>query len=206
MWCPVMATYSRICTAHSKRDGLPCHAPAMKGKSVCRHHGGKAGRPRGTGVAAGARGPGRAGNEASRAALTRRRADKAAGVPVVRMGRIPGRRKGEPIEISRARVAVDDQLARLENDDASEFAVIKKDALRVAKLVLRLPNDLESFQGTPVQQEVMQHKRLTLQAHMAESVLADAIKIDEAGLRHVEHTDKIDILMQKLRSIKMPTE
>jgi hypothetical protein len=125
---------------------------------------------------------------------------------VVRMGRIPGRRKGEPIEISRARVAVDDQLARLENDDASEFAVIKKDALRVAKLVLRLPNDLESFQGTPVQQEVMQHKRLTLQAHMAESVLADAIKIDEAGLRHVEHTDKIDILMEKLRAVKMPTE
>jgi hypothetical protein len=94
---------------------------------------------------------------------------------------------------------------RLEND-ASEFAVIRKDALRIAKQVLRLSNDLESFQGTPVQQEVMQHKRLTPQARMAESVLADAIKIDDAQLRHEEQSDLIELMRDKLKNIKLPAK
>ena len=40
----------------------------------------------------------------------------------------------------------------------------------------------------------------------ARAIISDAIKIDEASLRHVEHTDKISILMEKLRNVKMPTE
>jgi hypothetical protein len=33
------------CTATSKRSGERCHAPAVKGKHVCRMHGAKAGAP-----------------------------------------------------------------------------------------------------------------------------------------------------------------
>lgn len=35
------------CTAHSKRTGLPCGAPAVKGWTVCRMHGAGGGAPRG---------------------------------------------------------------------------------------------------------------------------------------------------------------
>ena len=35
------------CTAKSKRSGVTCRAPAVKGKRVCRMHGAKAGAPRG---------------------------------------------------------------------------------------------------------------------------------------------------------------
>ena len=38
----------------------------------------------------------------------------------------------------------------------------------------------------------------------ARAIISDAIKIDEASLRHVEHTDKIGILMEKLRNVKTP--
>jgi hypothetical protein len=36
------------CTAKSKRSGAKCRAPAVKGKSVCRMHGGKSTGPRTT--------------------------------------------------------------------------------------------------------------------------------------------------------------
>lgn len=35
------------CTAHSKRTGLPCNAPAVTGWSVCRLHGAGGGAPGG---------------------------------------------------------------------------------------------------------------------------------------------------------------
>lgn len=35
------------CTARSKRSGLPCKAPAVRGWSVCRMHGAGGGVPRG---------------------------------------------------------------------------------------------------------------------------------------------------------------
>lgn len=35
------------CQAHCKHDRRPCRQPAMRGKRVCRMHGGKAGAPRG---------------------------------------------------------------------------------------------------------------------------------------------------------------
>ena len=35
------------CTAHSKRTGLPCEAPAVTGWSVCRMHGAGGGAPSG---------------------------------------------------------------------------------------------------------------------------------------------------------------
>jgi hypothetical protein len=36
------------CQATSKRTGLQCRGPAMKGKKVCRMHGGKGGAPKGS--------------------------------------------------------------------------------------------------------------------------------------------------------------
>ena len=36
------------CTAKSKRSGVTCRAPAVKGKHVCRMHGAKAGAPSGS--------------------------------------------------------------------------------------------------------------------------------------------------------------
>ena len=35
------------CTAHSKRTGLPCRQPAVRGRPVCRMHGARAGGPKG---------------------------------------------------------------------------------------------------------------------------------------------------------------
>lgn len=35
------------CQAHSKRTGLPCRAPAVKGWKVCRMHGARGGAPQG---------------------------------------------------------------------------------------------------------------------------------------------------------------
>lgn len=35
------------CTARSKRSGLRCNAPAVRGWSVCRMHGARGGAPRG---------------------------------------------------------------------------------------------------------------------------------------------------------------
>lgn len=35
------------CTATSKRTGLPCQAPALRGHRVCRSHGARGGAPKG---------------------------------------------------------------------------------------------------------------------------------------------------------------
>jgi len=37
------------CTARSKRTGLPCRGPAVRGWTVCRMHGARGGAPTGTG-------------------------------------------------------------------------------------------------------------------------------------------------------------
>lgn len=37
------------CSARTKRTGLPCQAPAVKGWTVCRMHGAHGGAPSGTG-------------------------------------------------------------------------------------------------------------------------------------------------------------
>jgi hypothetical protein len=66
--------------------------------------------------------------------------------------------------------------------------------------ILDLPTDLDALGGDIM----MQHRRYCLQANVAQSITATRAKIDEASLHHVEHTDKIDILMQKLRAVKMP--
>lgn len=39
---------AKRCHAKSKRSGLQCHGPAVRGKHVCRMHGARAGAPSGT--------------------------------------------------------------------------------------------------------------------------------------------------------------
>src|SRR6266478_3939133 len=83
--------------------GDPCRLSAVPGKRVCRYHGG---------LSTGWRGP--RDMTAARAGrirwLAARDEAKAAGLPVPRLGRIPRRRKYEPIEISRARAMVRDEI------------------------------------------------------------------------------------------------
>src|SRR6266704_6451220 len=86
-----------------------CHYPAGRGQRVCRFHGG---------LSTGWRGP-RSDDHIASMHLGRSRwivdrmARKAAGLPVARMGRLPGRRKWEPIEICRARAALMDEIKEL---------------------------------------------------------------------------------------------
>jgi len=92
--------------------GYPCSKHAVPGKRVCRWHGG---------LSPGRQGPRDAEHmrkvrAGSQRWYAERRARKAAGLPVRRMGRIPGRRKWEPIEISRARASVEDQIRALVMD------------------------------------------------------------------------------------------
>ena len=43
----LLAQAAPRCRARCRRSKLPCRAPAMRGKSVCRLHGGKGGGPSG---------------------------------------------------------------------------------------------------------------------------------------------------------------
>src|SRR6476646_5784135 len=92
-----------------RHGGAACGNWAMKGKRVCKFHGGLS--------------PGRQGprdpehlrklREGSQRWYAERRARKAAGLPVRRMGRIPGRRRWEPIQISQVRAMVNQEMAKL---------------------------------------------------------------------------------------------
>ena len=44
---PAFAQTAPRCRARCRRSKLPCRAPAMRGKPVCRLHGGKGGAPKG---------------------------------------------------------------------------------------------------------------------------------------------------------------
>jgi hypothetical protein len=129
------------------------------------------------------------------------RRDKAAGLPVVPFGGIRGRRKHEPIEISRVRVKVKNELAIIGNaTDAEHFDRLRFKALTIAEQVLDLPNDLDSFEGD----HSAHHKRLVLQARMAESIISDSIKIDAEALRHQDRRDLLDTIKERLDNIKLP--
>src|SRR5580704_530387 len=95
---------SRRCHAHNRKGEL-CGNPVVRGKNVCRLHGGHLKGWRGQRsddhLASMHRGRERW--------LVHRMERKAAGLPVVRIGRLPGRRKGEPVMESRARAAVMDK-------------------------------------------------------------------------------------------------
>jgi len=132
-----------------------------------------------------------------------RRARKAAGLAVVRMGRLPGRRKNEPIQISRARAAMDDIVKRLPvaGDEpfeampvAEQFDALRRDALLKMREVLHLPTDLATLDGD----RMAQHRRYRLQLEAAQTIINGSIKLDDASLRHQQHEDWLEAFNKKL--------
>lgn len=123
-----------------------------------------------------------------------------AGIYVRGPGRARGR-KCEPVEFSRARVIVKSHLALVEaSTDAQIFDRLRLKALKIAENILDLPNDLDTFD----EDHAAHHKRLVLQARMAESIIADSIKIDEGALRHQDRRDLLDTIKERLELIKLP--
>src|SRR5437762_10673563 len=95
---------SSRCQAHNRKGEL-CGNPAVRGKNVCRLHGGHLQGWRGQRSLRHLESM----HRGRQRWLVHRMERKAAGLPVVRIGRLPGRRPGEPVEISRARAAVMDE-------------------------------------------------------------------------------------------------
>jgi hypothetical protein len=141
--------------------------------------------------------------------LAARREAKAAGLPVPRMGRIPGRRRGEAIEVSRARVAVKDELRGLaavkpvaETDHAEMFDHLTGLALREAVDIFNLPTDPDALK--PLGLDAQKVKRMKME--MAQSIMATRVKVDEGSLRHQERGDLIELWREELKNIKIPSK
>jgi hypothetical protein len=174
-----------------RHDGGHCGNRAVRGKNVCRIHGG---------LSPGRQGPRdaehmrkvRAGSQRWYLA---RRVDKAAGRPVVRMGRIRGRRRGEPIEVSRARVVVNDAIAARVAAPFGELPMSDKlrsltnKALDTFDRVLDMPAD-----------EAMKIVRLQLEA--AISVTNTQIKVDDAELRAKQRENWLELLRAKMEAAR----
>jgi hypothetical protein len=172
--------------------GYPCGKYAVRGKRVCRWHGG---------MSPGRQGPRDAEHmrklrEGSQRWYAERRARKAAGLPVPRMGRIPGRRPSEPIEISRVRRDVKEQMAATVKEGGEIVDLMERlrlKALQTLQHVLDLPNSLDEFGGD----HLMHDRRLRLQANAARSFVANAIKVDATRFR-AQHEGWLEAFNKKL--------
>jgi|HubBroStandDraft_6_1064221.scaffolds.fasta_scaffold250298_2 hypothetical protein len=88
-----------------------------------------------------------------------------------------------------------------EMNDAEKLAHATGLALDEIIYALNLPREPEALKAMGLDPQKTQRMKM----ETAQSVIATRAKVDDSQLRHVEHTDKIDILMQKLRAVKMPT-
>jgi hypothetical protein len=134
------------------------------------------------------------------------------------MGRPKGARWGETNAISRARAALTDETEGLpavppdgangvpfeRMQDADQLYYLSRRGRQSMLDIFNLPNKLVDFADARDPHHA-HNQRLRLQSDLAQNLLHAQIKVDETSLHHVEHTDKIDILMQKLRAVKMPT-
>jgi hypothetical protein len=112
------------------------------------------------------------------------------------MGRIPGRRKWEQIQISRARALAINEISEAEkkrSEAVTLFGELGLQALRVVHHILTLPNDRDSFDS-----DLAHHRRLTLQANAAQSLVANAIKVDDAPFRDREREDWLESFNKRL--------
>jgi hypothetical protein len=164
----------------------------MDGFTVCRHHGAKGGRGPGPRVT-------EPGLKAAAAALSRRRADKALGLSVPPRGR-KAKLKAVLAQQIAALPVIDKPVERM--SQAELLSTLSRRSLLNNLRQLDLPSDPEELKAMGLDPMKVE----SLKSTVANTALNVQVKIDEASLRHVEHTDKIDILMQKLRAVKMPTE
>jgi hypothetical protein len=187
------------CGARLKQGHGHCRRWPVHGRTRCRLHGGLSTGPRvyrARDMSAAIAG--------RRRWLERMKRAKAEGrIAKIPTGRIPGRRKGEPIEVSRARAAMKREMANLPAQVDRPFAELKPpemlDALTPKALckmaeILDLPTDLEALGGD----RVMQHRVYRLQADVAQSITAARIKVDDASLRHQQHEDWMEGFNKKL--------
>lgn len=110
--------------------------------------------------------------------------------------RIKGRRKWEPIAISRARVIVNREIAEAKNAAADLFDELRVKSLEVVKNVLELPNDLEHFNGD----HLAHHRRISLQLGAAQRHIEQTIRVDETQLRTEQAANWMDLLRQKMET------
>ena len=82
----------------------------------------------------------------------------------------------------------------LDGEDAARFARLRGKALAKVEHILDLPKDLENFAGD----QLMQHRRLRIQLDAAQSVIADAIKVNENALHAQERQDWLDMLRERM--------
>jgi hypothetical protein len=168
----------------------------MRGSHLCRHHG-KGGAHKAPRTEANTiTGPA---TEASVASAARRRADKALGLPLPPRGKKAKLKAVLAQQIAEIPI-VDKPFEQM--NDAERLNANRRLSLLYDHFVLTLPNDVAELKEMGLDPM----KILNLKATLSANTKNISVKIDEASLRHVEHTDKIDILMQKLRAVKMPTE
>src|SRR5690348_8069658 len=187
------------CGARLKQGGGHCRKWPVRGRTRCRLHGGLSTGPRvyrARDMSAAAAG--------RRRWLERMKRAKAEGrIAKIPCGRISGRRKGEPIEVSRARAMVKREMAKLPARMERPFAELNPpemlEALTPKALckmaeILDLPTDLDSLGGDVM----LQHRRYRLQAEVAQSITAARIKVDDASLRHQQHDYWLEAFNKKL--------
>src|SRR5262249_40182056 len=159
-------------------QGGHCLRWPVRGRTRCRLHGGLSTGPRvhrSRDMSAAIAG--------RRRWLERMKRAKAEGrIAKIPCGPIPGRRKWEPIEVSRARAMVKQEMANLPARTDRPFAQLEPpqmlEALTPKALckmaeILDLPTDLDSFGGD----RTMQHRVYRLQADVAQSITATRIKV-----------------------------
>jgi hypothetical protein len=181
-----------LCGARLKQSDGRCRRWPVRGRTRCRLHGGLSTGPRvhrSRDVSAAVVG--------RRRWLERMKRAKAEGrIAKIPCGRIPGRRMWEPIEISRARVCAMNEIAVMDkrrNEAPQLFDDNRLLALRLIRHILSLPNAREEFDS-----DLAHHRRLTLQANAAQSVLVCSIRVDDSALRAQQHEDWLEAFNKKL--------
>jgi hypothetical protein len=73
-------------------------------------------------------------------------------------------------------------------------------ALDETLYVLNMPREPEALKAMGLDAQ----KVARMKMEVAQSVIATRAKVDDSQLRHVEHTDKISIMLEKFKQIKLP--
>src|ERR1051326_4060312 len=119
------------------------------------------------------------------------------------MGRIPGRRKWEPLMVARARASVKDEMEAIveqSNAELSTFTRMRLKWLEFREQVLDLPNKLEDFSDVP-DPHLAQNRRLRLQLDVANAYVSDAITVDDQAFRAQQHEGTMALLARRVAEV-----